>query len=243
MRFLILWVGYNLLLVFLSHCDKIFLKAPITTSLWFESVYFYEVFFEREHKIIDIFSYKHLEYEISSFFQKNLSNIKYSKIEFYWSILIYSSHTSSGRCNIRSDKVELSDLETIEIGSNFFILKNTLLEEVYIGMTKIRINFLDINSNSFITWFDDFCDYLKKASWSSCNIKNIHFWFYDTIFFLDFNELEGTSCSKTEFFRLLKIGILYNKRFGHNDWQIKKSLYTIVVYFAYILVFLYGKSN
>ncbi len=222
------WQNKTILFLF-SHTDKILLEASVTTGFGLESVYFGEVFFEWKYQIIDIFSDEYFEHEISSLFEKNLRNVENSKIELYWSILIYTCHSSGGWSNIWSNQIELSDLETIEIGSDFFIFKNTLFEKMNVGMTKIWINFLNIYTHSFVTWLDNLCDYLKKTSWCCCNIENIHLWFDDLIFFLDFDEFERTSCSKSEFFCFFKIRVVDNKWFGHIGWQIRKSRYTIVI--------------
>lgn len=202
-------------LFILSHTDKIFFKTPITTSFGLESVYFGEVFFEWGYEIIDIFSYKYFQHKISSFFEENLGNIENSEIEFYRSVLVYASHTSCGWRNIRGDEIKLSDIQTIKICPNFFIFKNTLLKNMNIGMTKIRIDFLNIYTYCLVIWFDYLRNHLKKTSRCCGNIENIHFWFYNSIFFLNFNQFKCTSCSESEFFCLFKIGVVDDKWFGH----------------------------
>lgn len=56
------------ILVLLSHTDKIFLKTPLSTRFWLESVHFNKMIFEWSHEIINIFPDEYLEDEITSFF-------------------------------------------------------------------------------------------------------------------------------------------------------------------------------
>ena len=63
--------------------DKVFFKTSLTTRFWLKPTHFCKIFFEWCHEIMDIFSYKYLQYEISSFFQKYFCNFEDCKIEFY----------------------------------------------------------------------------------------------------------------------------------------------------------------
>jgi hypothetical protein len=90
------------------------------------------------------------------------------------------------------------------------------LEEMYIGSSKIGIDFRDVDTDYLVIEIDDLRYDLDETPWSRSDVEDMHPGFYEMIFFLDFDELERTPGSITEFFCFFKIRILDDELFGHN---------------------------
>jgi hypothetical protein len=118
--------------------------------------------FEWKHEIVHIFSDEDFEYEISSFFQEYFRDIEDSEVELDRAILIYSCHPRRRWCDIRSDEIKLPDPERVEINTDFLELEDTLLEKVDIRKSKVRIDLLYIDTDSFSFLSDDLRDHLEK---------------------------------------------------------------------------------
>lgn len=202
-------------LIRLTKTNKILFETPITTSLRLESRNLLEVFLEWSHKILDIFPNKNLQHKTSSFLEKNLCHFKNSNIEFDRTILINTCHSGGCWRNIRSDEIELSDSERIKINPNFLELKNTFLQKMNIRKAEIWIDFLDIYTNHLPFLSDNFRNHLKKTSWCTGNIQNIHRRLYEIIFLLYFDKFECASCPISKFFCFVEIGIVDDKWFWH----------------------------
>lgn len=145
-----------------------------------------------------------------------MSNIEDSEIELDRAILIDSCHPCRRWCDIRGDEIELSDPECVEPGTDFFELKYTLLEEKNIGKSEIGVDLLDIDTDRFSFYPDDFRDHLEERSRSCSEIEDIHSLFYEVEFLLYLEEFEGTPSAISELFCFLEIGIMDDKWLWHN---------------------------
>lgn len=79
-----------------SLADKVFLKTAVTTGFWLESRKFFEVCFDGDDEVIDIFPHKDLENEGSVFFEKGFCDLENRQIELYRTILIDARHARGG---------------------------------------------------------------------------------------------------------------------------------------------------
>lgn len=201
--------------LFLPLTDKILFKTSISTRLRFHTEYLRKILLQRRYEIIDIFSHKDLEDEVSSFFEKDFCHIKDRDVQLYRAILIDSLHTRRRWSDIRSDQIKLIDPERFKEDFYFFKFKNILLKEVNIWVSEIFIDLLDIDPHHLGLTSDDLRDHLEKASWCGCHIEDIHPRFDDLIFFLDLQKFKRTSSTIPKFFGFFEVGVLDVESFWH----------------------------
>ena len=86
-----------------------------------------------------------------------------------------------------------------------------------IRSSEIGVNLGNINTYHLVFEVYNLGYYLEKTPWSRTHIKYVHLGMDEIVLLLEFNQLECTTSSVSEFFCFCEIGILYDKLFGHDD--------------------------